>query len=58
MGASNFFSKKRTRGFAPQFRTKVARELKGVGDCGLVYGYFILIECRISHIRSLGWTGL
>ena len=33
-------------GFAPQFRTKVARvELKGVGDCGLVYGYFIFIEC-------------
>ena len=33
-------------------------ELKGVGDCGLVSGYFILIECQISHIRSLGWTGL
>ena len=32
----------------PQFRTKWLLwefELKGVGDCGLVYGYFIFIEC-------------
>ena len=39
---------KQDTGFAPQFRTKVARgefELKGVGDCALVYGYFIFIEC-------------
>ena len=35
-----------TSGFAPQFRTKVARELKDwIGDYGLVYGYFIFIEC-------------
>ena len=34
-------------GFAPQFRTKVASdfERKRVGDYGLVYDYFILIEC-------------
>ena len=29
-------------------------ELRGVGDCGLVNGYFIFIECYISHIRSFG----
>ena len=36
-------------------------ELKGVasvGDCGLVNGYFIFIECYISEIKSLGYSGL
>ena len=28
-------------------------ELRGDGDCGLVNGYFIFIDCYISHIRSL-----
>ena len=43
-------------GFAPQFwykRLVWEFELRGVGDCGLVIGYFIFIECYISHIRSL-----
>ena len=26
-------------------RNELEFELKGVGDCGLVYGYFIFIEC-------------
>ena len=32
-------------------------ELKGVGDSGLVNGYFIFIECYISQIRSLRYSG-
>ena len=37
----------KTKGFAPQFRTKVASDFEGkkVGAYGLVYEYFILIEC-------------
>ena len=33
-------------------------ELKGVGDCGLINGYFIFIECYISQIRSLRYSGI